>query len=208
MESVASTVKLSDAESPYLSSRLVLAKWSKLVQKNVRERKLGDISKCSGEVNYISSTLNQMAVVLGTLQADVRELKEEKGDLATTFASQVAENAQLRQENAALHEDYSKLRDHGLRSDHQLKTLKSALSSCSSPSPAPVRKRPRVEVTRKRPRDLFPGNGTDNDDDDVHSVLSSAARQFPTQRFQTGTTTTSSTSLSPARRCSHLESWW
>ena len=140
-----------------------------------------EISTCSGEVNSVSSTLNQISVVLGSLQADVRELKIANGDQATTLASQAAENVQLREENASLHQDYSKVRDHGLRSDHQLKTLKLALSSDSVPSPAPPRKCARVQVTSKRGvrGALFTNN------DDVFSVLSSPVRQLPTQRSPT-----------------------
>ena len=95
MATVASAVNLRDASFPLLPSRLVLAKWSELLPKDVRERKMGDFSKFSGEVNSISSTLNQMAVVLGSLQADVRELKIANGDQATTLVSQAAENVQF-----------------------------------------------------------------------------------------------------------------
>ena len=57
-------------------------------------------------MNSISSTLNQMAVVLGSQQADVRELKIHNGDQATTLASQAAENVQLREVNKVFHRDY------------------------------------------------------------------------------------------------------
>ena len=132
MVTVALAMNLRDVSFPLLSSRLVLAKWSELIRKNVCERKMGDISTCSGKVNSILSTLNQMSVVLGSLQANVRELKEANGDLATTLASQAAENVQLREENEPLHQDYSKVRDHCLGSDCQLKHLKLALPSRSS----------------------------------------------------------------------------
>ena len=85
---------------------------------------------------------------------------------------------------SSLHHDYSKVHDHGLRSDQQLKTLKLALSSCSLPSPAPARKRARVEGTKKRVRGALFANHTD-DDDNVHSVLASHIQQFPTQRSPT-----------------------
>ena len=194
MATVASAVNLSDASFPLLPSRLILlAKWSELLQKDVREMKMGEIAKCSGEVNSISSTLNQMAVVLGSLQADVRELKIHNGDQATTLTSQAAENVQLREENETLHQDYSKAREHGLRSNQQLKTLKLALSSCSFPSPALARKRARVEGTNNRVQGALFGNNTKNDDD-VHSVLLTPVQEFPTQRSPTRVAPTAATS--------------
>ena len=78
METVAFAVNLTSTRFSCLPSRLVLAKWSELLQKNVCDRKMVDISTCSHEVNQVSSTLNKMAVVLSSLQIDVRELKEAK----------------------------------------------------------------------------------------------------------------------------------
>lgn len=77
----------------------------------------------------------------------------------------------MREENVSLHQDYSKVCDHRLCSDQQLKTLKLALSSCSSLSPATAtaRKHGRVEGTCKRVQGKLIGEGTD--DDDVLSVL-------------------------------------
>jgi hypothetical protein len=97
MREIANLINLSDSNFPNLSPALVVAEWSKIIAKDVSDRKLGSITAASADLHAMSSTLNQLTTMVGGLQADLIELKEERRDLATVCAAQECELVQQRQ---------------------------------------------------------------------------------------------------------------
>jgi len=148
MREIADLINLSDSNFLNLSPALVLAEWSKIVAKDVSDRKLGSIAAASADLHSMSSSLNQLISMVGGLQADLNEVKEERRDLATVCASQEAELVQQRQQHIQLLEDVSSLRQSKSRIQAQLNGLKSTFLDISVDSPMPTtskKKRIRLE---------------------------------------------------------------
>ena len=132
MYEAAMMVNLSDPKHPHLSPGRVLEEWSKVIEKDVTERRLASIVTADSNLPSMSSTLNQVVRMLGTLTADVRVLKTTNNHLATTCAAQESELIQARQEVLVSGELKKKL----AIIKQKYRSLKGTICAAMSPSPA------------------------------------------------------------------------
>ena len=96
MYEAAMMVNLSDPKHPRVSPGRVLGEWSKVIEQDVTDRRLGSIATASSNLPSMSYTLNQVVRMLGTLTADVRVLKSTNNHLAITCAAKESKLIQAR----------------------------------------------------------------------------------------------------------------
>ena len=131
MYEAAMMVNLSVPKHQHLSPGRGLEEWSKVIEKDVTERRLASIVTADSNLPAMSSTLNQAFRMLGTLTADVRVLKTTNNNLATTCAAQESELIQARQEVFVLSELKKKL----AVIQQKYRSLKGTICAAVSPSP-------------------------------------------------------------------------
>lgn len=138
---MANNVNLCDSNYSQLLPGQVLEEWSKVIAKDVAQRKLGSIVTVSSNLHSIAFMLNQVVGMMGSLQSDVRVVKETDNHLVTTVAAEESELLQHRQEKYALMEENSNLGEGSSLFQQKMQSIKAAMRSVMSLSAAKPSKR-------------------------------------------------------------------
>ena len=189
MYNAAVKVQLHDQNLPMTDPRNTLKEWSKLTKLYIKEKRT-KASFCTGDIDSITRTMNEVVTSMHCVQTDLRLVKQELGDAQSHNIRLESENQHLRQNELLYVQRVNELERERDKAKRKHDALQSVVSNHLLSSPT-------AQANELNPKRLCVDASfsvDNNNDDDTQITTTTAGGDVAT-----GTTTTTIITTPPVR---------